>query len=280
MGWCAVNYFMLLPTARALAMQTQHSLGERVPYSPIDLPQRPMFVFAHIEKSAGSTLDNLFNLAVPAKDYLSFHNAWDDSFFQIITGDMLMPMPHVPDDYFVVSSVRNPCSAMLSSWAYCCKNTWASHNGLPEIDRFDCGAGLMAADLCPTFSFQDGIIDKEHIQTDDLNVAAFHKTFGTPYEKIYERDFNTTMATIGADRVNCWVRVENLEETTRECLRQYEQLTGNPINHAALNLPVFRNEGEHGDCQEYFPSYAEQHARDINPFVFKYFGYSGCCDSK
>jgi len=280
MGWCAVNCFMLLPTAGALALQTQQSLQEQVPYRPIDLPQRPMFVFAHIEKSAGSFLDKLFTAALPAENYLGFHNAWDHDKKRVITGDAMMPMPHVPDDYFVVSSVRNPCQAMVSEWSYCCERTWASQNGLPELAKFDCGSALLAADLCPKFSFQDGIIDRKHIQTDDLNVAAFHALLGSRSEMVYERNFNTTLRTIGPDRVNCWVRVENIEETVRECLRQYEELTGSPVYEGALNGEFYSNSGLHGDCQEYFTPDVEQHVRDRNQFVFKYFGYTGCCDSK
>lgn len=272
-GWRTISLLIWLPLARALSMQPTEVLEEARPYVPILLPQRPMFVFAHIEKSAGSFLQDLFKAAVPKSNYHFFHNAWDD------VGDKLMGMPRVPDNYFVVSSFRNPCHAMLSQWSYCCERTWGGQY-IPDMARWDCGKDYMTLGLCPQFSFKDGKIDRAHIITVDKNVAGFHRVLANNTCPTYDGFFNITMEDIGPKRVNCWVRVDNLEESARKCLREYEQLTGNKVNYAALDGKfAYSNAGQHGDCSEYFTPEAEQRVRERNPIVFNYFGITSCCNS-
>merc|ERR1719277_1579355 len=104
-----------------------------------------------------------------------------------------MPMPRVPDEYFVVSSVRNPCEFAVSSWSYCCMRSWGSRHGLSEMAKWPCGEEYFKAHKCPKFSFKGGVKSRGNIQVDDVNAPAFHYLLKqSPWPLVYENVFNMT----------------------------------------------------------------------------------------
>merc|ERR1719245_1955759 len=108
-----------------------------------------------------------------------------------------------------------------------------------------CGKELLHGGLCPKFSGKRSFGPQGYdLHVDDYNPGAYlkqlHQSGG-----MYEQQFNATFQEIGPDRVNCWVRTENLEADSYKCLREYQRLTGHPVNFAALD-GQFDNHGHHG----------------------------------
>jgi len=229
-----------------------------------------MFLFVHLEKSAGWSLGGLFNAAVQRND-LQFHKRG--------------PIKHVPPEYFVVSSIRNPCTQCLSWWSYCCEFASAWHQ-LNQPGVASCGEDVWAQGLCPEYSCRKQGPNGYTCQVENYNAPAFlgYAQRAGELNLLYEDHFNETFSDIGPGRVNCWVRVENIVEDARKCLREYMQLTGFPVNFAALDANVSRmfwqNSGKHRGCEQYYSPEAEQHVLTKNSFLFQYFGYDTCCAPK
>mmetsp|Transcript_128142 Transcript_128142/g.273218 ORF Transcript_128142/g.273218 Transcript_128142/m.273218 type:complete len:293 (-) Transcript_128142:130-1008(-) len=270
---CVAACFMWLPTTSALALQaTVKNDDEELDstFSKIaaaDLPQRPMFLFVHLEKSAGSFLAQIFSLAL-GFDELGYHFPEE-------------AITHVPENYFVVSSIRNPCSQVLSAWSYCCEKAWAYQ----ELDIWDSaarfGVNMLNGGLCPKFSGQKTYgIPSYSLHVDDPNVAGFSVDVQYGPSGMYEMEFNRTFSEIGLERVNCWVRVETLEQDTRKCLQEYENLTNYPINWNALDGTFRDNHGHHDSCQAYYTTSLREIVQSKNSRLFDFFGYDSCCDSE
>jgi len=231
-----------------------------------DLPQRPMFLFVHLEKSAGSFLAALFGTVVGANE-LGWHYPSTS-------------VHDVPDSYFVVSSIRNPCSQVLSAWSYCCEKAWTYE----ELDIWDsaskCGTETLHRGECPKFSGQIEHDRVYSLQVEDVNAAGLESSLRWGKAGGWEKQFNKTFGEIGPDRVNCWVRLESLEQDVRKCLQEYEQFSGYSVDWAALDGKFGSNAGHHNSCQSYYTRDAEQLVRRKNAFLFDYFGYDACCDSQ
>jgi len=226
-------------------------------------PQRPMLVFVHLEKSAGSYLGHLISAALP-RDVLRHHT----------TG---VALPRVPDYYFVVSSIRNPCTQSVSQWSYCCEKAWAQQEFGEQNPAATQGAkSMLQAGDCPRFRRNE---TDHSIHVDEPNTAGFQR-YVQKNPTFYESQFNITFHDVGPGRVNCWVRVENLEGDTRHCLREYERWSGYKADWAVLNKEFRSNRGHHGACQAYYSPEEGQRRLNDNWFLFNYFGYSSCCDAE
>eukprot|EP00416_Gambierdiscus_australes_P038076 CAMPEP_0171095988 /NCGR_PEP_ID=MMETSP0766_2-20121228/43486_1 /TAXON_ID=439317 /ORGANISM="Gambierdiscus australes, Strain CAWD 149" /LENGTH=274 /DNA_ID=CAMNT_0011554869 /DNA_START=47 /DNA_END=871 /DNA_ORIENTATION=+ len=266
---------LLLPVSSLFFRQWPEPDSTYSLYAPEDLPRLPVFLFIHLEKSAGSELHSAFQAAV--EHQLGYH----------VCG---VPIRQVPPEYFVVSSVRNPCEQALSQWSYCCEKAWSLNTfGLWDTSAA-CGEWILAHGYCPSFSGELTHPSKEKqgprytCHTDDPNVDGFREYLlgGCPKPE-YEQQFNATFREIGPDRVDCWIRVENLQEDAHRCLREYSKQTGRPVDHKALddrllNSNGWDNAGHHEKCDVYFSPTLEQKAIEKNAFLFKYFGYEKCCE--
>eukprot|EP00930_Biecheleria_cincta_P055834 TRINITY_DN42094_c0_g1_i1.p1 TRINITY_DN42094_c0_g1~~TRINITY_DN42094_c0_g1_i1.p1 ORF type:complete len:315 (-),score=38.67 TRINITY_DN42094_c0_g1_i1:93-1037(-) len=228
-----------------------------------DLPRRPIFLFVHLEKSAGSFLGAVFANVLGANE-LAWHYAGTS-------------VKHVPEEYFVVSSIRNPCSQSVSQWSYLCEKAWADR----ELGIWDSAASpgmpLLEAGKCPVFSGSK-VGSSYEFKVDDLNVAGF-RSYMQDTANQYERAFNRTFMETGPERVNCWVKVESLDTDLRKCLREYEQFSGYQVDWSTLSgQDPSRNEGKHSNCKDYYDPATTQLVRSKNAFLSEYFGYRTCCD--
>jgi len=225
-----------------------------------------MLLFIHLEKSAGTFLSGLLSSAVGVNE-LGWHYPGTS-------------VQHVPDEYFLVSSIRNPCSQALSAWSYCCEKAWV----LQELKIFDsaaqCGTGLLERGQCPKYSGQATGGRGYSLHVDDPNIVGFSRNVEYGPSSLYEEQFNHTFSEIGLDRVNCWVRVETLEQDTRKCLQEYEKTTNYPVNWKALDGQFKDNSGHHDSCQKYYTPSSRQLVQSKNSALFNYFGYDSCCDSE
>lgn len=224
------------------------------------LPGKSMFVFVHLEKSAGSTLGTLFQKAVGKNALIRHRNG---------------PFT-VPHKYFVVSSIRNPCSQCLSVFNYGCQNVWL----LKNEHKWDISANPELEDKgeCPTYhraspSSKLEVVNhnfegfQKSIQNEDLNCGD------------YESQINATFKWIGINRVDCWVRVEHLAEDAAECVKRYSTKTGFPVDYTVFQSNFRRNAGsDYGPCQSYYDTTSENHVRDKTNFLFDYFHYGTCCN--
>lgn len=288
-SWCAIACFMQLSSVSGLTLQAMsEDLSDKVgdnTYSqamgqvwdeewdstfskipPAKLPQRPMFLFIHLEKSAGSFLSQLFLRVLPW-NMLGYHYPEKS-------------IANVPDSYFVISSIRNPCSFFVSHWSYCCEKFWA--NG--TLGKFDtaakCGEDDSNKGRCPQFS---GNLTEGHrhpgytLRVDYNNKEGFLKKVMGPQAGKYQSLFDTAFRNIGPDRVNCWVHVENLEHDTRKCLLEYEQFSGYKVKWEIFDASwkkSIRNSGNHEDWQAYYTPEAESNMLSNNAFIFDNFGYN------
>jgi len=234
-----------------------------------DLPREPNFVFVHVEKTAGSFLEKLFQNSVPT-NYHYWHSGWD----YVGSADSIS-VPRVPDEYFIVSSYRNPCAHAVSWWSYCCEKAWAK-KFIPRMGRWGCGEHLLDRGLCPSFNFKDKVVRREQIQISWPNVEGFLSQL-LDAAGAYEKVFNLTFKLIGPDRVNCWVEVENIDADMLKCLRKYQQQTGNPVDYTKVKKRVFHNAGVHDQCHKYYTPESEKLVRRQNAFLYKYFSFNTCC---
>ena len=100
---------------------------------------------------------------------------------------------------FIVSSIREPCSAYLSLWAY----------GVAGLGQFreDCATPELyyPPDGNPSAS---------------LHADMFHSWLATPARAVFQKRFDTSFPDPSA--VDCWVRVERLDTDLLHCLHAFE----------------------------------------------------------
>mmetsp|Transcript_83775 Transcript_83775/g.194896 ORF Transcript_83775/g.194896 Transcript_83775/m.194896 type:complete len:274 (+) Transcript_83775:18-839(+) len=233
-------------------------------YTPSTLPRRPMMLFVHLEKSAGTFLHDALGQAVGTQNILGYHRDG--------------PISDVPRDYFVVSSIRNPCTQVVSAWAYCCEKAWAWQRLQHWDAAAPCGAAIMKKGHCPSYSGNKTLLHYT-LLVEQHNRAGFMELLqdrNDGFVQLYERQFNSTFRVIGAERVNCWVRFENLHEDTNTCVRKYADLTGLRVDYSFSRRE--KNQGFHNLCQKYYCLQTKQMVRRANAFLLKHFGYTSCCD--
>lgn len=264
---CAVTFFMWWPLANAFIIhagakdEEMDSTFSKIPVA--DLPKRPIFLFVHMEKSAGSFLFTVFQNAL-GENMLGYHYPEK-------------ALDGVPQNYFVVSSIRNPCSQVLSAWSYCCEKAWV----LKNLGIFDsaakCGEFHLEHGLCPQFTGNKTAEKRYNLKVNDLNANGFHTVVEQPTSALYEMQFNRTFSAVGYNRVNCWVTVENIEADAHKCVNQYVQMTGYDADLSALTGKFKNNKGHHSSCNSYYSPRAEEVVHRHNSYLFNYFGYGPCC---
>jgi len=271
-----------------------------------DLPQGPMAVFVHNEKSGGSFIEKILVMAL-RRSYMTQHE--NELPWELNRMPEGHPMRVPPQNYFVISSVRNPCTQLVSIWAYMCEKAWVAKSFGDSEGYAKIGDSLWESrGLCPKFSgrkeartdtgfwAKQGLTTKPisyTVKVEDANAKGFAEAIKLPgVGDAYERQFNRTFSTIGLDRVNCWIRMENLKEDARKCIQEFAQFSGQKVDlsgvEKAERLEPFPgqsdayNSGHHASCEEYFPpdGEAEHYMHTMNSFLFKRFGYGKCCDSK
>mmetsp|Transcript_97977 Transcript_97977/g.219258 ORF Transcript_97977/g.219258 Transcript_97977/m.219258 type:complete len:281 (+) Transcript_97977:66-908(+) len=238
-------------------------------------PPEKQMLFVHFEKSAGSYLDKVLRAAVGDNNYMSYHNP-------------SVPITDVPNDYFVVASIRDPCDQAVSSWEYLCEKTY-----LQRVYGQKNSAAVYqmqeAQGMCPTFiGNQTGPNNKWEAFPVDANYDGFYAT-GAGVNGLYQNQIMGNLQNMGLDRVNCWVRFENLQDSMSRCLQEFQEATGKPVNELIVPLAsVVASEkaqgmdSHHSGCKDYFPHTtdgreAASGVRRANAQLFEYFGFS-CCE--
>lgn len=238
-------------------------------------PPKKQLLFLHFEKSAGSYVDDVFKAVVGSQDYMSYHNCG-------------VPITDVPSDYFVVASIREPCDQAVSQWEYECEKTYLKR----VYGQEDSAANYQYQEehgMCPTFiANQSGTGNKWVAFPVDPNYEGFHAS-GVTAAGAYQRQIMGNLQNIGWERVNCWVRFENLQDSMSRCLQEFTEATGKPINKdlipsasLASHTAAQGTESHHGACKDYFPNTtvgldAQRSVRTANAELYKYFNFR-CCE--
>ena len=152
----------------------------------IRLPNRTHLVFNHLPKCAGTELAAVLTECLPT-DALT------------VVGEFARTSTSSQQRSFIVSSIREPCSAYLSLWAY----------GVAGLGQFreDCATPELyyPPDGNPSAS---------------LHADMFHSWLATPARAVFQKRFDTSFPDPSA--VDCWVRVELLDTDLLHCLHAFE----------------------------------------------------------
>lgn len=242
------------------------------------IPKAPMLLYVRPEKSAGLFLHQYFFEAYKNLS-LSYHHPGST-------------IRNVPANYFVVSSIENPGKQAQGTWSYCCEKAWVQENLGINDAAAACGKTTLSRGECPKYSGSKTDTDQGYeLQIDDLNTNGFEEFLnrdGGYHAAIYEMQLNKTFEEVGLDRVNCWIRVENVVQDMRSCMEQYEQYSGVKASAAAIKgleamesakMKQVTSQDDH-NCETNFKDapQAEQTVRKQNSFLLNYFGYSTMCN--
>mmetsp|Transcript_38877 Transcript_38877/g.81333 ORF Transcript_38877/g.81333 Transcript_38877/m.81333 type:complete len:280 (+) Transcript_38877:72-911(+) len=262
----------LSPTGSALKLKDLE-VDSTWSFTDHEHPPEKQMLFVHFEKSAGSYIDSVLKAAV-GDNYKSYHNP-------------SVPITDVPDDYFVVASIREPCDQAVSSWEYLCEKTY-----LQRVYGQKNSAAVYqmqeAQGMCPTFiGNQTGPNNKWEAFPVDANYDGFYAT-GAGVNGLYQNQIMGNLQNMGLDRVNCWVRFENLQDSMSRCLQEFQEATGKPVDEGIVPLASLTSrtmhqgtDSHHSGCKDYFPNTAagrkaESEVRRGNAQLFEYFNFT-CC---
>lgn len=243
---------------------------------PLSVARKQM-LFLHFEKSAGTYVGGVLRRAVGDKDYMDYHHC-------------RVPITDVPDDYFVVAAIRNPCDQAVSHWEYACEKTYLlrAHGQRNSAAK---AQDLEEHGMCPSFtSSMNAKTRKWEAFPADPNVAGFFAALSLDgHASTYQRQVQGNLQSIGFGRVNCWVRFESLNATMTRCLREFQAATGKPVHMAAVEAPpqevdvrAQNADSHHRSCKDYYPNTEAGNAaaaRVLNGtrMLFEYFNYTTCC---
>mmetsp|Transcript_72096 Transcript_72096/g.211226 ORF Transcript_72096/g.211226 Transcript_72096/m.211226 type:complete len:286 (-) Transcript_72096:113-970(-) len=244
---------------------------------PQDIARKQM-LFLHFEKSAGTYVGGILRSAVGDADYIDYHQC-------------SVPITNVPGGYFVVAAIRNPCSQAVSQWEYQCEKTY-----LLRVHGQQDGAAnaqhLEEQGMCPSLT------SSMNTQTSmweafpvDPNYDGFFASLSEDAGRanMYQAQIQGNLQSIGFDRVDCWVRFEDLDATMNRCLQEFRAATGKPVNLTAVEAPsrkvalgVQAMDSHHGSCKDYYPNTPAGNAAAArvlngNRMLFEYFNYTTCC---
>jgi len=231
------------------------------------LPPRQL-LFIHQEKSAGGFIETVMEGVLPPESLQTYHHC------------NVAPVTP-PDDYFVMSSIRNPCDQYVSQWAYQCEKTylWREHGQYDSAGNLNDGWKAK----CPTFkAANETFHGKQRLKgvTVDKNVKGFQRWVNTtpPFIRQFHMYFEETLK---KDRVNCWVRLEDLQGTFRQCLRKFENFTGRKVNWTNFDVMLGTAErlhnSTHDHCSQYYTPELRGHVEKRDSSLFSFFGYKDCC---
>lgn len=230
------------------------------------LPKQLMFV--HFEKSAGSYFWSRNKAAVGESNYMDFHSS-------------VSTLCNVPKDYFLIANIRNPCEQAVSDWEYHCEKTYAAlKTGQPNTAGG--GENMLEKDQCPSFSLKfnnhtekwEAFPNPEAPNYEGFRAAVADGTVGSGS---YQKQIKTNLAQIGYQRINCWVRYENLMPDMDRCLREYELATGNSIDRSKFGGRHENTQSHHFPCQNYYTDRERNHVRESNKEIMEHFNYTTCC---
>mmetsp|Transcript_114331 Transcript_114331/g.243833 ORF Transcript_114331/g.243833 Transcript_114331/m.243833 type:complete len:280 (+) Transcript_114331:73-912(+) len=262
----------LSPTGSALKLKDLE-VDSTWSFTDHEHPPEKQMLFVHFEKSAGSYIDSVLKAAV-GDNYKSYHNP-------------SVPITDVPNDYFVVASIRDPCDQAVSSWEYLCEKTY-----LQRVYGYKNSAAVYqtqeARGMCPTFiGNQTGPNGKWEAFPVDPNYDGFLANLAGA-EGLYQGAIMGNLQNMGLDRVNCWVRFENLQDSMSRCLQEFQEATGKPVDEGIVPLASLTSrtmhqgtDSHHSGCKDYFPNTAagrkaESEVRRGNAQLFEYFNFT-CC---
>lgn len=238
-------------------------------------------LYDHMPKAGGTFLIPLLRQAVGGANF-----AFRSEFSPLLKSDVRKD--------FVIGSVRNPCDYYVSLWAYgsdhggammarvpkenryLYANTSATRNSSTDIHRFHKWVrmlnqpghpGVMSVRFARSYAQMD-----RSIQASAPPVTLSHSDLMSVKRSLKFPGF--------LERVDCWVRLESLDQDTRHCLRRWHRQTGNEINWTAYEQSFATNkqlQSSHAPCRTYFTPELEKTIRLLEAPLFKYFKYDTCC---
>ena len=263
-----------LPTAVPLAPPMP---GALTPSRAPRLPNRTVLHFNHLPKCAGSEIIEVLRKCLPAgRLRVATERESTDSRDQQ-TG-------------FVVGSIREPCSALVSLWAF----GVAGHGRL----RAQLAGRGMAGRFYPS----------DHDPSAELHGARFREWLAHPARGLFQQRFDDSFPEPWA--VDCWVRVERLESDLQRCLHGFEAQGGGPVDWSKAK-PVLaqlqrrrgaqlvqtghertpsdkcstkdtkvacHNPSTHDSCGDYFNASSASAVFAEQSGIVKAFGFASCCD--
>ena len=163
----------------------------------IRLPNRTHLVFNHLPKCAGTELAAVLEECLPASALT-------------VVGEFARTSASSQQRSFIVSSIREPCSAYLSLWAY----------GVAGLGKF--------REDCPN---PELYYPSDGNPSASLHADMFLSWLTTPARRVFQQRFDASFPDPSA--VDCWVRVERLDTDLLRCLHAFEVRRCRPRRSAA-----------------------------------------------
>ena len=163
----------------------------------IRLPNRTHLVFNHLPKCAGTELSAVLEECLPASALT-------------VVGEFARTSASSQQRSFIVSSIREPCSAYLSLWAY----------GVAGLGKF--------REDCPN---PELYYPSDGNPSASLHADMFLSWLTTPARRVFQQRFDASFPDPSA--VDCWVRVERLDTDLLRCLHAFEVRRCRPRRSAA-----------------------------------------------
>lgn len=248
--------------------------------------------FKHMSKCAGSEIAKLLDTAK-----IKFH----------AYGEKESVQEKNSKDMFVIASVRNPCSYLVSLWAFHGGRSWAEEQNLEAQLRgtpYWENVGKLYTHANPQHfqnwaretvdqseksvmsrRFFEGLVQKRNgLSCWGPNVL----TCDSPDQHLPDREIEEGLLQFAErSRVDCWVYLESFQSDLANCLRMYETLSGNAINWEGLIKAMEltarpTNFARHGSCEDVFSGAEPGFVRQVlksNEALSLAFGYSTrtCC---
>ena len=205
---------------------------------------------------------------------------------------------------FVISSIREPCDQYVSLWAF----GSAGHGSLHRRNKKRNYNWTLAAygHDSPTFDSQEDIKRFQQLWLPDPNIRGmiakrFRDGYGRPNITVMAN--GSTIYSRPAP-VDCWVYVDDFKATLYSCLREYEMQGGlvdwdapllsalvkqlqqknakrklgeNPKNDPLGNPQL----SHHAKCRTYYDNVTADIVQlGDESYIFKAFGYQGCCGER
>lgn len=198
---------------------------------------------------------------------------------------------------FVISNIREPCDQYVSLWAF----GSAGHGSLHRRNKKRNYNWTLAAygHDSPTFDSQEDIKRFQQLWLPDPNIRGiiakrFREGYGRPMA-------NGSTIFSRPSSVDCWVYVDDFKATLYSCLREYEMQGGlvdwdAPLLSALVkrlqqknakrklggnskNDPIGKPQlSHHAKCRTYYDNVTADIVQlGDESYIFKAFGYQGCC---
>lgn len=238
-------------------------------------------LYDHMPKAGGTFLIPLLRQAVGGANF-----DFRSEFSPLHRGDVRKD--------FVIGSVRNPCDYYVSLWAYgsdhggammakvpmehryLYENTSSTRNSSTDIHRFHKWVRMLNQPGHPgvmSVRFARSYAKMER----DIRASA-------PPAALSHQDLMSVKRSLRTpkflDRVDCWVKLESLNQDAQHCLRDWQRQTGNDVNWTAYEQTFATSkqlQSSHAPCRTYFTPELEKTIRLLEAPIFKNFKYDTCC---